>query len=131
MRPHRRASNRRLRQKRRLRSAPDEALGLAGEEARARGILAELGLLARERYVSPGQLGKAIESAERGVPSGELDPALVELAGELGVGLRVCEMSMRLLGLQREELIDYPGLSCCGVATFLETATRSRLSMFI
>ncbi|MBN2196293.1 MAG: DsrE/DsrF/DrsH-like family protein [Polyangiaceae bacterium] len=56
---------------------------------------------------------------------------MIFLAGELGVEVRVCEMSMGLLGLRREELVDYPGLSTCGVATFIETATSGRVSLFI
>lgn len=43
--------------------------------------------LARERYVSPGQLGKAIESAERGVPSvvliDEIDKADIDFPNDL------------------------------------------------
>jgi len=56
---------------------------------------------------------------------------MIELAGELGVQIYVCEMSMDLMGLKREEMIDYPGLSYAGVAKFLEEAMHSRVQLFI
>ena len=65
---------------------------------------------------------------KRGVASLE---ELIAMAAELGVKLSVCEMSMGLLGLEREELIDYPGLGFCGVATFIEQAANSKVSMFL
>jgi peroxiredoxin family protein len=65
---------------------------------------------------------------QRGVPSLE---ELMELATELGVELRVCDMSLGLLGLKREELIDLPGMESCGVATFIECAARGRIAMFV
>lgn len=56
---------------------------------------------------------------------------MLELAGELGVRVFVCEMSMDLMGFKREEMIDYPNLSFCGVAKFLEEARNSRIQLFI
>ncbi len=47
---------------------------------------------------------------------------MIELSKELGVELNVCSMSMDLLGMKPDELIDYPSRSFCGVAKFLETA---------
>jgi peroxiredoxin family protein len=58
-------------------------------------------------------------------------PALVELAQELGVQLYVCDTSMSLMGIRREELIDYPNLQCCGAAHFLEMASRANTTLFI
>ena len=52
-------------------------------------------------------------------------------ASELGVQISVCEMSMQLMGIRREELIDYPQLSYCGVATFADLTTRSNTTLFI
>jgi predicted peroxiredoxin len=52
---------------------------------------------------------------------------LIDIAAELGVKLNVYEMSMGLLGLQRDELIDYPGLGSCGVAAFVEQAAKQGL----
>jgi peroxiredoxin family protein len=56
---------------------------------------------------------------------------MIEMAGELGVQIFVCEMSMDLMGLRREEMIDYPGLGYAGVAKFLEQAMNSRVQLFI
>jgi peroxiredoxin family protein len=56
---------------------------------------------------------------------------MIELAKELGVELHVCSMSMDLLGIVPEELIDYPNKSFCGVAKFLETAAPGKITMFV
>ena len=56
---------------------------------------------------------------------------MIEMAGELGVRIYVCEMSMDLMGLKREEMIDYPGLAYAGVAKFLEEAMHSRVQLFV
>ena len=36
---------------------------------------------------------------------------MLTTAGELGVEINVCEMSMDLMGIKKEELIDYPHLT--------------------
>ena len=41
---------------------------------------------------------------------------MLTTAGELGVEINVCEMSMDLMGIKKEELIVYPNLNICGVA---------------
>ena len=56
---------------------------------------------------------------------------LYEVAGMMGVEIKVCEMSMDLMGFKREEMIDYPGLEFCGVATFLANAKESAVQLFI
>lgn len=56
---------------------------------------------------------------------------MLDLAAELGVRMYVCEMSMDLMGFKREEMIDYPNLSFCGVAKFLEEAQNSKIQLFI
>jgi peroxiredoxin family protein len=56
---------------------------------------------------------------------------MIELSKELGVELNVCSMSMELLGMKPEELIDYPGRTFCGVAKFLETAAPGKITMFL
>jgi peroxiredoxin family protein len=56
---------------------------------------------------------------------------LFETAAELGVEINVCEMSMDLMGIKKEELIDYPNLNICGVATFLVDAEESKIQLFI
>ena len=56
---------------------------------------------------------------------------LFEIAATLGVEIKVCEMSMDLMGFKHEELIDYPGMDFVGVATFLAHAKNSVNQLFI
>ena len=56
---------------------------------------------------------------------------LMELAAEFGVRIFICEMSMDLMGFKREEMVDYPDLTYCGVAKFLEEAVESKIQLFI
>jgi peroxiredoxin family protein len=52
-------------------------------------------------------------------------------AGELGVEITVCEMSMNLMGFKREEMIDYPHLRYAGAATFVADAGESSMQLFV
>lgn len=56
---------------------------------------------------------------------------MLKICEELGVRLWACDMSREVLGIQPGELIDYPHLGHCGVAKFLEGASRSRVTMFL
>jgi peroxiredoxin family protein len=56
---------------------------------------------------------------------------MLDLAEELGVRIYVCEMSMDLMGFQRDEFIDYKSLDFAGVATFLQEAANSKVQLFI
>ncbi len=56
---------------------------------------------------------------------------LMKKAGEYGVEIYVCEMSMDLMGMKMEELIDYPGMKPAGVAKFLQQAGTSKSTVFI
>lgn len=56
-------------------------------------------------------------------------PELIELARELEVGMYACQMSMDVMGIQKEELIDE--LEVCGVAGYLGQAHESRNQLFI
>lgn len=56
-------------------------------------------------------------------------PQLIELAREQGVKLVACTMTMDLLGLNQEELID--GLEYAGVAGYLGDATDAKVNLFI
>lgn len=58
-------------------------------------------------------------------------PEMLKTAGELGVEINICEMSMNLMGFKVEEMIDYPHLKVCGVATFLADASESKIQLFI
>jgi len=52
-------------------------------------------------------------------------------AAELGIVINICEMSMSLMGFKKEEMIDYPNMNICGVATFLADASESKVQLFI
>ena len=56
-------------------------------------------------------------------------PQLIELAKEQGVRLVACTMTMELLGLQKEELID--GIDFGGVAAYLGEAADAKVNLFI
>ena len=78
-----------------------------------------------------GGMGKAMLEElmkKKGVKS---LPELFQVAGELGVEINVCEMSMDLMGFKKEELIVYPKLNICGVGTFLSDAEESKIQLFI
>lgn len=56
---------------------------------------------------------------------------MFKTAGELGIEIIVCEMSMGLMGFKKEEFIDYPHLSFAGAATFAADAGESAAQLFI
>lgn len=56
-------------------------------------------------------------------------PELIEMAKEQGVKLVACTMTMHLLGLQKEELID--GLEYGGVGTYIGDASERNVNLFI
>ncbi|MBB6637074.1 DsrE/DsrF/DrsH-like family protein [Cohnella thailandensis] len=56
-------------------------------------------------------------------------PQLIELAKEQGVKLVACTMTMDLLGLKQEELID--DLEYAGVAAYLGDASNGKVNLFI
>ena len=66
--------------------------------------------------------------AKNGVPSLE---DMIQQAGELGVQIHICEMSMNLMGFTREEMIDYPSLNYVGAGTFLGLAQSAKQTFFL
>ena len=54
---------------------------------------------------------------------------LVETAKEQGIKMMACKMSMDLLGLQEDELVD--GLEFVGVASYLAEADEASVNLFI
>ncbi|MGJ9384610.1 DsrE/DsrF/DrsH-like family protein [Salipaludibacillus sp. CF4.18] len=56
-------------------------------------------------------------------------PDLIDMAKEQDVKLVACTMTMDLLGLQKEELID--GLEYAGVAAYLGDAEQGNVNLFI
>jgi peroxiredoxin family protein len=56
-------------------------------------------------------------------------PELMSLAAELGVRMTACQMTMGIMGVKKEELrsdIDFGG-----VATYIESASESKVTLFI
>lgn len=56
---------------------------------------------------------------------------LIEEAGRAGVRIHVCEMSMGVMGLKAEELIDYPQLELVGVGSFVALASDANATFFL
>lgn len=56
-------------------------------------------------------------------------PELMKSAKENGVRLLACQMSMDLMGIKHEELVD--GTEIAGVATFIASSDESNATMFI
>jgi peroxiredoxin family protein len=56
-------------------------------------------------------------------------PKLISSAQEQGVRLIACTMSMDVMGIKKEELL--PGIDFGGVGTFIDSADRSRITLFI
>jgi peroxiredoxin family protein len=56
-------------------------------------------------------------------------PSLMKQARDLGVSFIACTMSMDVMGIKREELID--GIEFGGVATYLAESEDAGLTLFI
>jgi len=56
-------------------------------------------------------------------------PELIESAQDLGVKFIACTMSMDVMGIKPEELID--GVEFAGVATYLGEADEANVNLFI
>ena len=56
---------------------------------------------------------------------------LISLAAETGVRITICNLSMDLLEIEREELIDYPNLTFAGVGAFVDLCSHSKQCWFM
>lgn len=56
---------------------------------------------------------------------------LIQMAGESGVRITVCNLSLDLMGIDREELIDYPHLAFAGVASLIDMCSQSKQCWFM
>jgi peroxiredoxin family protein len=56
---------------------------------------------------------------------------LIGMAGEVGVRITVCTLAMDLMGIKREDLIDYPHLNFAGVASFVDMCGDSKQCWFM
>jgi peroxiredoxin family protein len=66
------------------------------------------------------------EMAKKGISTLE---EMIALAQELGVTFTACEMSMDVMGIRHDELMD--GVQVGGVAAYLGDAARSKVTLFI
>jgi len=56
---------------------------------------------------------------------------LLAMAEGSGVEILACSMSMDLMGIRAEELIDYPNLRVCGATQFVDTAADGNVTLFV
>jgi peroxiredoxin family protein len=56
-------------------------------------------------------------------------PSMIAIAQEMGVKMIACEMSMHVMGITREELID--GLTYGGAATYVADAAGAKVTLFV
>jgi len=56
-------------------------------------------------------------------------PNMIALAQEMGVRMIACEMSMNVMGITREELLD--GLAYGGAATYVADAAGAKVTLFV
>lgn len=56
-------------------------------------------------------------------------PELIKTSQDMGINMIACQMTMDMMGIKREELID--GLNYTGVAGYLAEAENSNLNLFI
>ncbi len=55
--------------------------------------------------------------------------SLIEMSRELGIKIIACQMSMDVMGIKKEDLLD--GIEVGGAATFLNDSFRSNATLFI
>jgi peroxiredoxin family protein len=56
-------------------------------------------------------------------------PSLIELSREMGIRFIACQVTMGLMGITKDELID--DIDYGGVTTYLADAADSRITLFI
>lgn len=56
-------------------------------------------------------------------------PSLIGMAQEMGIKIIACQMSMDIMGIKKEDLLD--GIEVGGVATFLNDSFKSNTTLFI
>ena len=76
--------------------------------------------------IGPKMIRKVM--ADRGATSLE---DLIRQAGEMGVKVHICTMTMGIMGMKEEEMVDYPGLDFVGVGQFVDMMNRSRNCWFL
>jgi peroxiredoxin family protein len=54
---------------------------------------------------------------------------MIQAARTAGVRMVACQMSMDIMGVSKEELLD--GVEIGGVATYMEAASEAKVNLFI
>lgn len=72
-------------------------------------------------------LMKKVMKAANVMPVSEL----IDTAREMGITLIACTMSMDVMGIKKEELIDYPHMDFVGVGTFVDMFQNSKQCWFM
>lgn len=76
--------------------------------------------------IGPWMMKKLIRSKD-----GQNAQDLFKMAMDRKIRFIACEASLKLLGINKTELIDYENLEIAGVDSFLQNALQSNISMFI
>ncbi|MCC6708912.1 MAG: DsrE/DsrF/DrsH-like family protein [Gammaproteobacteria bacterium] len=76
-------------------------------------------------------VGRRLMAREMRRKNVALLPELVAQAASLGVEIYLCEMSMEIMGIAPQELIDYPNIQYCGAVKFADLAASGNTSLFI
>lgn len=76
-------------------------------------------------------MGRALLSKEMRNKNVADLPAGIDTAQKLGVELYLCEMTMNLMGITEDELIDYSPVHFCGATKFLALARNANTTLFI
>ena len=84
--------------------------------------------LSKCHFAGLGHKMMNLNMKQKGISSLE---ELFEAAKDLDIEINICEMSMNIIGLHRDELIDYPNLRFCGVQEFLENAAKGHTTLYI
>lgn len=74
-------------------------------------------------------MGKAFMNRAMAMAGVDTPAQMLEKAQAAGVKLYACEMSMQVMGIQPEELID--GVELAGAATYLFEASEGRINLFV
>jgi peroxiredoxin family protein len=80
-------------------------------------------------HMNFGGMGPAMMRGRMKAKNVEQLDQMIASALQAGVRLVACQMSMDLMGVAREELID--GVEIGGVATYMEAASGSSVNLFI
>jgi peroxiredoxin family protein len=76
-----------------------------------------------------GGIGPRLFRYMMGKKNVESLPSLIEMAREMGIKIIACQMSMDVMGIKKEDLLD--GIEVGGAATFLHDSFRSNTTLFI